>query len=68
MFNSFGATNAVQFVDETTSLTEQIEEWKKLYSIVVLVSTFPAGGKKYSLFWCLLVSKSGQIGLTSPPT
>lgn len=45
MFNSFGATNAVQFVDETTSLTEQIEEWKKLYSIVVLVSTFPAGGK-----------------------
>ncbi len=49
MSNSFGATNAVKFVDETTCLTEQIEEWKKLHSIVALVSTFPAKGKKYSL-------------------
>lgn len=46
MSNSFGTTNAVKFVDETTCLTEQIEEWKKLHSIVALVSTFPAGVKK----------------------
>lgn len=29
MSNSFGVTNAVKFVDETTCLTKQIEEWNR---------------------------------------
>ncbi len=44
MSNFFVATNAAKFVDESTCLTEQIEEWNRMHSIVAIVKTFPAGG------------------------